>query len=134
MENENNASTTVTDQAENTTVNAVNSAASVQPETVAANPATDTASNAVTLGYALMRGDQEIKTISFRTPVAGDLRGLGVVDLCNNDIDQMSKFLPRITMPALMPSEIEKLPLSDYFALSVKALDFFSNADQSQTA
>lgn len=133
MENENNASTTVTDQAENTTVNAVNSAASVQPETVAANPATDTASNTVTLGYALMRGDQEIKTISFRKPVTGDLRGLSVTQLLNTDVDQISAFLPRITTPSIMPAEIEKLPVSDFLSLAMKALGFFTESP-SQTA
>lgn len=118
MEIENNASTTVAEQSETANTTSDN---------------TDSNSNTVTLGYALMRGDQEIKTISFRKPVTGDLRGLSVTQLLNTDVDQISAFLPRITTPSIMPAEIEKLPVSDFLSLAMKALGFFTESP-SQTA
>ncbi|MCP9308665.1 phage tail assembly protein [Zymomonas mobilis] len=99
----------------------------------AATPAPALDNNTVKLGYALMRGEQEIKNIELRKPVTGDLRGLSVTQLLNTDVDQMCKFLPRITTPALMPSEIEKLPVGDFLSLAMKSLGFFTES-QSQTA
>lgn len=126
MENENNIAT---DQSQNATVNPVTPAV----DTVA-SPVIDTSdNNTVKLGYALMRGEQEIKNIELRKPVTGDLRGLSVTQLLNTDVDQMCKFLPRITTPALMPSEIEKLPVGDFLSLAMKSLGFFTES-QSQTA
>ncbi|AHB11061.1 bacteriophage putative tail protein Gp41 (plasmid) [Zymomonas mobilis subsp. mobilis ZM4 = ATCC 31821] len=126
MENEN---TIAPDQSQNATVNAVTPAADV-----VASPVIDaSANNTIKLGYALMRGEQEIKNIELRKPVTGDLRGLSVTQLLNTDVDQMCKFLPRITTPALMPSEIEKLPVGDFLSLAMKSLGFFTES-QSQTA
>lgn len=126
------------DQTNTTTTTANAQSAAVSPAlaaSVAATeaPALDVDSNTVTLGYALMRGEQEIKTISFRKPVTGDLCGLTVTQLLNTDVDQMSAFLPRITTPSIMASEIEKLPVSDFLNLSMKALGFFTESP-SQTA
>lgn len=126
------------DQTNTTTTTANAQSAAVSPALAASvatteAPALDADSNTVTLGYALMRGEQEIKTISFRKPVTGDLRGLTVTQLLNTDVDQMSAFLPRITTPSIMASEIEKLPVSDFLNLSMKALGFFTESP-SQTA
>ncbi|MFT8555401.1 MAG: phage tail assembly protein [Zymomonas mobilis] len=99
----------------------------------AATPVPALDNNTVKLGYALIRGDQKFENIELRKPVTGDLRGLSVTQLLNTDVDQMCKFLPRITTPALMPSEIEKLPVGDFLSLAMKSLGFFTES-QSQTA
>lgn len=132
------------DQTENTTpISNNDTTADTQPAAVTPAPAASVAtteapaqdadSNTVTLKYALMRGEQEIKKVSLRKPVTGDLRGLSVTQLLNTDVDQMCKFLPRITTPALMPSEIEIFSVGDFLSLAMKALGFFTESP-SQTA
>lgn len=57
--------------------------------------------------------------------MAGELRGLSLVDVLNMQFNALQKLLPRITIPALTEHEVAQLDVADLTQLGVEATGFF---------
>lgn len=79
----------------------------------------------VTLDYPIKRGDTEVKEITLRKPLAGQLRGVKLTELLSLDVGAVQMILPRITTPTLMPHEIAQLDPADITELGTKVAGFF---------
>lgn len=92
----------------------------------------------ITLDAPVKRGDQEIVEISVRKPVAGELRGISLLDLAQLDVTALQKVLPRVTTPPLSPIEINNLEPADLMQLGVAVASFLvtksMREDQSPSA
>lgn len=91
----------------------------------------------VTLDCPIKRGDTEIKEVTLRKPLAGQLRGIKLAELLNLDVGSVQLVLPRISAPALLPHEIAQLDPADLAELGVKVASFFvrkSSREAYQTA
>ena len=78
----------------------------------------------VTLDHPFERGDATIDSVQVRCPKAGELRGLNIADLVQMNVDATAKLLPRITVPALTPQEVNQLAPSDFTQLGMEVQDF----------
>ncbi|WP_050872378.1 phage tail assembly protein [Comamonas testosteroni] len=79
----------------------------------------------VTLDYPIKRGDTEVKEITLRKPMAGQLRGVKLTELLSLDVGAVQMILPRITTPTLLPHEIAQLDPADITELGTKVAGFF---------
>ena len=80
----------------------------------------------VTLDYPIKRGDTDIKEITLRKPLAGQLRGIKLGELLNLDVSSVQVLLPRISTPTLLPHEVAQLDPADLAELSIKVATFFA--------
>ncbi|YCH19841.1 phage tail assembly protein [Pseudomonas sp. D1-3] len=92
-------------------------AKSTPATTEATAPAKDPNTATVTLDTPVVRGDTTISSITVRKPMAGELRGVSLVDLAQMDVLALRKVLPRITTPALTDHEIGRLDPADLLDL-----------------
>lgn len=90
----------------------------------------------VTLQSPIKRGagNEPIKSLSVRKPLAGELRGLKLTDVLQMDVGAMLILLPRITSPAILPDEAASLDLADLMALSGKVVGFFMSSQDRAAA
>lgn len=80
--------------------------------------------NTVTLDSPIKRGDQEIKEITLRKPLSGELRGTSLSALVNLDVDALQRVLPRITTPMLTEQDVAKLDPADLVQIGGKFAGF----------
>lgn len=78
----------------------------------------------VKLDVPIARGDGTIETLEIRRPGPGELRGLKLLDLVQADAQAMITLLPRITIPSLLPGEIETMDLADFIECSNQVAGF----------
>lgn len=90
------------------------------PPTVAADD-----DNTVTLDYPLKRGDTELRTITLRKPMAGELRNIKLTELLALDVGAVQQLLPRITTPTMTTHEVASLDPADLVELATKVAGFF---------
>lgn len=95
--------------------------------------------NTVHLDTPIKRGDQEIKEVTLRKPLSGELRGTSVSALVQLDFDALHKVLPRITTPNLTEYECTRLDPADTVKMGVIFSGFLMPKDmlasmESQTA
>jgi len=83
-----------------------------------------TLSPPVELDTPVKRGEQEIAKVQVRKPMAGELRGLSLVDLAQLDANALFKLLPRITLPTLTAPEVQGLDPADLLALGAEVSGF----------
>lgn len=67
----------------------------------------------ITLSTPIISGKTEIKTITIRKPLAGDLRGVKLLNFVDADIDSLAKVLPRISTPTLSEQDVYNMDLAD---------------------
>ena len=79
----------------------------------------------VTLDFPIKRGDTEVTAITLRKPLAGQLRGVKLVELLNLDVGSLQMVLPRISTPTLLPHEVAQLDPADLTELATKVAGFF---------
>lgn len=79
----------------------------------------------VELDTPVMRGTEAISSVQVRKPKAGEMRGLQLQMVAQGDVNAMIALLPRITLPPLMPHEVEALEVQDFGALSGAVMSFF---------
>jgi hypothetical protein len=72
----------------------------------------------------VLRGEQTINSVSLRKPMAGELRGVSLVELMNLDVGALRKVLPRITTPALTDIEIGRMDPADLVQCGVAVAGF----------
>jgi len=88
----------------------------------------------VTLDTPLVRGETMITTISVRKPSSGELRGLSLTDLLQLKVDSLCAVLPRISMPSITRTEVERLEPSDLLQLGTAVINFLlPKADRTET-
>lgn len=78
----------------------------------------------ITLDTPLQRGKETITTVTLRKPQSGALRGTRLQALMDMDVNAMMVVLPRISMPALQPHEINEMDPADLLLLSVEVVTF----------
>ncbi len=79
----------------------------------------------VPLDYPFNRGDKQIDAITLRKPKAGELRGLSIADIAQQDVNTLIKLLPRISDPRLTEDEVGNLDPADLMQLGIEAGSFF---------
>lgn len=87
---------------------------------------TEENTNVVTLEKAIKRGETLIDSVTVIRPTAGALRGIGLADVANAQVDALLVVLPRITYPTLTKEECNALELPDLVALAGKVIGFLS--------
>lgn len=80
--------------------------------------------NEITLDTPIKRGDDEIKSIELRKPMAGELRGASLADLLQMDVTALHKVLPRISTPPLNEHEVANLDPADLLQCATKVVGF----------
>lgn len=70
----------------------------------------------VTLDQPIVRGEQTIDKLQIRKPQSGELRGLSLVSIGQLKVDELTKLLPRITIPTLSEAEVGKMDPADLLA------------------
>jgi len=94
-----------------------------QPEATAA-PAENPNEKIVELDGHIVRGNQVITSVSLRKPMAGELRGVSLVDLMQMEVLALRKVLPRITTPTLTDHEIGRMDPADLLQCGVAVAGF----------
>lgn len=80
--------------------------------------------NVVELDEPIMRGTTEIKEVTLRKPMAGELRGVALSDLLNLEVNALRKVLPRITTPTLTDVEVGRMDPADLLEIGSKVASF----------
>lgn len=78
----------------------------------------------VTLDAPLQRGENMIETVTIRKPMAGELRGVSLIELMQMDVLALRKVLPRITTPTLTDLEIGRMDPADLVQCGVAVSSF----------
>lgn len=78
----------------------------------------------IALHAPFKRGEEIIKAIVVRKPVAGELRGISLLNLAQMDVDALTKVLPRITTPTLTEREVSQLDPADIVAMAKEITTF----------
>lgn len=84
----------------------------------------------VPLSAPLKIGETEITEVIVRKPGSGELRGVKLQSLMVSDVDELYKVLPRVTIPNLMPHELDKVEPCDLVQLSGALLTFLLTPSQ----
>ncbi|KPL68059.1 hypothetical protein SZ64_07970 [Erythrobacter sp. SG61-1L] len=87
-------------------------------------PATET----VPLQEPIRRGTQLITSVDVRKPKAKDLRGLTLQAIQQGEVNTMIALIPRITIPPLLPHEVEDMDPADLLSLGGAISGFFYTA------
>lgn len=90
--------------------------------TVETLPAAD--DNTVILDTPILRGKNQIDSLTLRKPQSGELRGVHLVDLLNLDVGALLKVLPRITSPNITAPEAASMDPADLLACGNKVAHF----------
>lgn len=78
----------------------------------------------VELDEPIQLGDRTIEEIKLRKPISGELRGLSLVALGQMNVDELTKLLPRITMPTLPAPVLATIDPADMMAIAETITDF----------
>ncbi|WP_272971635.1 phage tail assembly protein [Comamonas terrigena] len=112
--------TTATAAIEATADTATEVTAAAEAAAVPAKP-----DNTVTLDFPIKRGAGEITEITLRKPMAGELRGVKLTDLLTLEAGAVRLLLPRVTIPTLLPHEVDQLDPADFTELATMVAGFF---------
>jgi hypothetical protein len=78
----------------------------------------------ITLSSPIINGKTEITKITIRKPLAGDLRGVKLLNFVDADIDSLAKVLPRISTPTLSEQDVYNMDLADLTNVVVEMSGF----------
>lgn len=92
-----------------------------------------TSSSVVVLDAPITRGDQRIEQVELRKPDAGTLRGIKLVDLLQLDVVALRTLLPRVSVPALTTSDVDRLDPVDLVSLGTEVLGFFMSRQERES-
>jgi len=84
------------------------------------NPTNET----ITLDTPIVRGEQQVTSITLRKPMAGELRGVNLMAIMQMDVAAAITLLPRITAPALTTQEVERMDPADLLQLTSTVTGF----------
>lgn len=83
----------------------------------------------ITLTQPLKQGDKSMTEITLRKPMAGELRGIKLLDIMQMDVSAYVPLLPRITTPTLSESHINHLDPADLIQVMTGVQGFFVDTD-----
>lgn len=69
--------------------------------------------NEITLDEPIKRGETLITKVEVIKPNAGALRGVGLRDILDLDVNALIKVLPRVTTPTLTEAEVSTIDPAD---------------------
>lgn len=72
-------------------------------------------------------GGDVVKSVEIRKPTAGELRGCQLTSLLQMDVKSLMTLLPRVTVPSLLPSEVEALDPCDLMTLGIEVVNFLAS-------
>lgn len=78
----------------------------------------------IQLDTPIAREGGDVKSITLRKPMAGELRGLSLADLLNLDTDSLTKVLPRISQPTIHEHEIRLMDPADLVSVGKEVAGF----------
>lgn len=78
----------------------------------------------VDLDSPIQRGETTVARITIRKPMAGELRGVSLVELMQMDVLSLRKVLPRITTPSLTDIEVGRMDPADLVQCGVVVSGF----------
>ncbi|RXJ70659.1 phage tail protein [Veronia nyctiphanis] len=87
----------------------------------------------ISLSSPIKQGDKHIKEIELRKPMAGELRGIKLLDIMQMDVSAYLPLLPRISTPALTEQQIVTLDPADLIQLMTGVQSFFVASDSPST-
>lgn len=87
-----------------------------------------------TLVSPVKRASGDVTTVGVRKPDVGALRGLKLTDVLQMDVNAISRLLPRITEPSLLPDEVAELDPADFLSLAAEVVGFFVTAEMKAEA
>jgi hypothetical protein len=87
----------------------------------------------ITLSSPIINGKTEITKITIRKPLAGDLRGVKLLNFVDADIDSLAKVLPRISTPTLSEQDVYNMDLTDLTNVVVEMSGFLKPKSSSVT-
>lgn len=87
-------------------------------------PAKNPNEEVIDLDTPIIRGDQEIKQVTLRKPMSGELRGVTLIDLAQMDVLALRKVLPRISTPSLTDHEVGRMDPADLLQCGVAVGSF----------
>lgn len=82
----------------------------------------------VTLETPIKRGDTTIDSVAVRKPQSAELRGVSLQDLVTLEVGSLIRVLPRVTLPTLLPQEVEQMDPADLLALGAEVVGFLMPA------
>lgn len=80
----------------------------------------------VKLPVAQKIGGKQVKEITLRKPMAGELRGLNMLDLVRMDVNAIGTVLPRISDPLISADDFSTLETENLMELSQEVAGFFT--------
>ena len=87
----------------------------------------------ITLSKPIKQGDREISEITLRKPMAGELRGIKLLDIMQMDVSAYIPLLPRICTPVLNEVQVHQLDPVDLVQVMTAVQSFFVEADSPMT-
>jgi hypothetical protein len=74
----------------------------------------------IELDTPIERGESKITHVTLRKPNAGELRGLSIQSIAEQDVNTMIKLLPRISEPKLAEQEVAAMDPADLTQLGIE--------------
>lgn len=87
----------------------------------------------ITLSKPLPYGATPLKELTFRRPMAGDLRGLKLGGLQELDVDLMLTIASRTSVQPVTLAQLYELDPSDFIKVATEVAGFFGDAEESPT-
>lgn len=97
-------------------------------------PAKNPNEEVIFLDTPITRGEQEIKEVTLRKPMSGELRGVTLADLAQMDVLALRKVLPRISTPSLTDHEIGRMDPADLLQCGVAVGSFLLTKSAKEAA
>lgn len=97
-------------------------------------PAKNPNQEVITLDTPILRGEQEIREVTLRKPMSGELRGVSLIDLAQMDVLALRKVLPRISTPSLTDHEIGRMDPADLLQCGVAVGSFLLTKSAKEAA
>ncbi|MBC3489897.1 phage tail assembly protein [Pseudomonas taiwanensis] len=88
----------------------------------------------ITLDTPIIRGETEIKEVTLRKPMSGELRGVSLIELAQMDVLSLRKVLPRISTPSLTDHEIGRMDPADLLQCGVAVGSFLLTKSAKEAA
>ena len=86
-----------------------------------------TLTNPINLG-----ADNKLESFNLRSPMAGELRGIKLLDIMQMDASAHAQLIPRISEPMVSTTAFYQLQPSDLMTVMTEVINFFVTAQNSQ--
>lgn len=90
--------------------------------------------NIITLDQPIKRGDTEITSVEITRPNSGSLRGVGLRELLDMDVNALIKVLPRVTSPTVTEADIAEMDPADLVQAGAVVVGFLLNKETRRKA